>query len=435
MGHVSQRTQLAIRKLLITSAVAGGTLVVAVCGWAATTEFSGAVIASGSLVVESEVKKVQHQTGGIVSELRVKNGDRVEPGEILLKLDDTVLRANLAIVQKSLDDAFARRARLEAERDDSRQVNFPEDLLAREYDGAVAALITSERKLFRTRVAARSGQKSQLKERVGQTQEQIDGLSQQISAKAREAELIERELEGVQDLWRKKLVPIQRVTALERDGVRIAGEKGTLIANVAQSKGKVTETELQLIQIDQDLRAEVSKELTEVNAKIAELVERRATAEDQLKRVEVRSPQRGTVHQLVAHTVGGVVAQGEPIMLIVPSSDQLVVEAKIPPFSIDQLHEGQKAFLRFSAFNQRTTPELEGEVARISPDLTSEQKTGQSFYTLRIAIPQIQISRLKGAKLTPGMPVDAFITTEPRTVLTYFTKPLSDQVVRAFRER
>lgn len=435
MSPISPETQASIRRHLVAGAVGGAILFVGAGGWAALAEFSGAVVTAGSLVVESDVKKVQHPTGGVVGELRVKNGDRVAAGDVLLRLDETVLQANLAIVTRSIDESTARRARLEAERDGAADVAFPEVLTSRAADPVVAGLIGGERRLFQMRVSAREGQKSQLAERVGQLDEQIRGLDEQIAAKAREIVLIERELGGVRDLWEKKLVPIQRVSALERDLARLEGEKGTLVSTIAQVRGRITETRLQILQIDQDLRTEVGKELAEIRSKTSEYAERRITAEDQLKRVEIRAPQDGLVHQLAVHTVGGVVAPGAEIMQIVPTADHLTVEAKLAPQDIDQVHVGQAASLRFSAFNQRTTPVITGAVSRISPDLTTDPRTGQSSYTTRVAVSEDELKRLGAVRLTPGMPVEAFIQTQSRTVLSYFTKPLADQVARAFREK
>jgi HlyD family secretion protein len=282
---------------------------------------------------------------------------------------------------------------------------------------------------------ARLGQKSQLRERIGQLTKEIEGLTEQAKAKKGEVELIRQELEGVRDLWQKHLVTISRLNQLERETVRLQGERGQLMASMAQALGKMTETELQIIQIDQDLRSEVAKELREIQGKAAELVERKVAAEDQLMRIDIRAPQSGMVHQLAVHTVGGVITASEPAMLIVPEGDQLIVEVKLPPQNIDQLKIGQPAVLRFSAFNQRTTPELNGAVIRISGDIVQDQKTGAAYYLIHIAIPTDEIARLKDLKLLPGIPVDAFIQTGDRTVLSYLVKPLREQVVRAFRER
>ena len=224
------------------------------------------------------------------------------------------------------------------------------------------------------------------------------------------------------------------MTALERDAARLEGEHGQLVASVAQAKGKISETELQVIQVDQDLRSEVAKELSEVQAKIAELVEKRVAAEDQLKRIDIRAPQDGMVHQLAVHTIGGVVSPGESIMLIVPRSDTLVIEAKVAPKDIDQVRLGQHAVLRLTAFNQRTTPEIEGTVSLVAADQITDEKTGTSFFKVHVRPDADQVARLKGIKLVPGMPAEVFIRTGERTVLSYLTKPLNDQVRRAFKE-
>jgi HlyD family secretion protein len=404
-------------------------------GWATTTELSGAVIAQGLLVVDTNVKKVQHPTGGVVGELRVHDGSQVKAGDVLIRLDDTQTRANLAIVTNGLDELAARQARDEAERDGADVIIFPANLLARERDPQVAHALDGERKLFEIRRMAREGQKAQFRQRIAQAKEEIEGLSTQMNARIQQVEWIKKELIGVHDLWEKNLIPFTRVTTLEREAARLEGERGQLIASIAQTKGKISETELQIIQIDQDMRAEVGKDLAEIRGKTAELTERKVAAEDQLKRVDIRAPQDGKVFQSTVHTVGGVISQGEQIMLIVPEADALAVEAKIQPQEIDQVHLGQSAALRFSAFNQRTTPELNGTVSRISADISQDQKTGASFYTLRIMVPETELARLEGLKLVAGMPVEAFMQTNQRTVLSYLIRPLHDQITRAFREK
>jgi HlyD family secretion protein len=424
-----------IRRHLLGGAVIALMLTVGVGGWATTTELSGAVIAPGSMVVDSNVKKVQHLTGGIVGELLVRDGQHVRSGEVVLRLDETITRTNLAIVTKGLDEMTARKARLASERDQAEDVAFPSALLARANEPDVAAAIESERKLFELRRSARLGQKSQLKERIAQLDEEVRGYTSLQDAKAEELQLIERELESVRSLWSKNLVQLNRLISLEREAARLKGERAQSISAAAQSRGKISEIELQIIQIDQDLSSDVAKELREVEGKIGEFSERKVAAEDQLKRIDLRAPQDGVVHQLAVHTVGGVVTAGDPVMLIVPEADALSVEAKVSPQDIDQLRLGQPAGLRFSAFNQRTTPEINGVISRISADVSTDQHSGQSFYTIRIAIPSDEIARLGNVKLVPGMPVEAFMKTYDRTVLSYFTKPLQDQVMRAFRER
>jgi HlyD family secretion protein len=435
MSKVGTQTRRSIRRHLLAGVTAVVLLAGGVGGWASTTELAGAVIAPGQLVVNSSVKKVQHPTGGVVGELRVHEGDPVKAGDIVVRLDETQTRANLQVILKSLDELTARQAREEAERDGARKVIFPAKLLARMSDPDVAHVVEGERKLFEIRCGARAGQKAQLKEQIAQLQEQIRGLNEQVVGKAREIDWIRQELKGVRELWSKNLVQFNRVATLERDAAKLEGERGSLIASIAQAKGKVAETELRILQVDEDMRTEVGKDLAEIRAKTSELVEKRVAAEDQLKRVDIRAPQDGFVHQLAVHTVGGVVTpQGDPLMLIVPAADKLVVEAKVQPQDIDQLQVGQAAVLRFSAFNQRTTPELNGSVTMVSADVTQDPKTEKTYYTIRVGVSAEEIARLGTVKLVPGMPVETFVQTSPRTVVSYLVKPLHDQITKAFRE-
>jgi HlyD family secretion protein len=426
-----------IQRYMIVGMVIVGFVTFGIGGWAATSELTGAVIGQGVLVVDSSVKKVQHPTGGVVGELRVREGDKVLAGDILLRLDETQTLANATIVSKSFDELVARQARLEAERDNADQITFPKLLLERTRDPAseAARAIAAERSLFDLRRQARGGQKAQLKERSAQLQEEIKGYLGQAEAKQREVDFVHKELEGVRTLFEKRLVPMNRLTALERDTARLEGERSQLSGMTAQAKGKIAEIELQIIQIDQDLRTEVGKDLIETRSKISELAERKTAAVDQLYRIDIRAPQSGRVHQLTVHTVGGVISPGEQIMLIVPDADALAVEVKIAPRDIDQVYVGQAASMRFAAFDQKTTPEIEGEVSLVSADLVQEQRTGMSYYTARVLLNPEEVARLGNAKLLPGMPVDVFIKTPGRTALSYLIKPLRDQAERAFKER
>ena len=430
------RAKASIRRHLTLTVGLAGVLVLGIGGWATTTKISGAVIAPGQLVVESDVKKVQHPTGGVVGELRVREGDRVKAGEILIRLDETQTRANLDIILKALDELSARRARNEAERDGTAMIGFSADLLARApTDPSVAHLVESETRLFIARVAGRAGQRAQLRERVLQLREEIKGLTEQAGAKEREIGLIASELKGVRDLYAKSLVPLSRVTALDRDAARLEGERGQLIASTAAARGKITETELQILQIDGDMRTEVGKELADIRGRWSEAREKRVAAEDQLKRIDMRAPQDGMVHQMSVHTIGGLVTPSEPAMLIVPAADQLAVEVKIQPSDIDNVRLDQPAVLRFAAFNQRTTPEIDGVVTRVSADVSQDAKSGATYYTARISVPEAEKARLGGVRLVPGMPVEAYVQLGDRSVISYLTKPLADQVAKAWRER
>ena len=435
MSKISSPTRRSIRRNALAGLAVFVLLAGGVGGWAGTTALSGALIASGKVVVDSNVKKVQHPTGGVVGELRVRDGSRVKSGDVVMRLDETITRANLAIITKSLDELWARKTRLASERDGRDAILFPASLLNRRDDPDVVQIIDSERKLFDLRQTARSGQKAQLRQQIEQLNQEIVGMTAQQQAKKKETELITRELDGVRDLYKRNLVQLTRLTQLEREAARIEGEQSQLVASVAQTKGKIAEIELKIIQIDQDLSSEVAKEMREIDGKIGEFVERKVTAEDQLQRVDIRAPQAGTVFQLSVHTVGGVIQPGETIMLIVPDADSLTVEAKVNPQDIEQVQLHQKALLRFSAFNAATTPQIDGMVSMISADITSEERTGQSYYTVRISIPPEELVRLGNVKLVPGMPVECFIQTGERTVISYLLKPLRDQLMRTFRER
>ena len=424
-----------IQRHIVAGSILVGALVIGLGGWASTAQISGALIAQGSIVVDTNVKKVQHPTGGVVGELFVRDGDHVKAGDVLLRLDETVTRANLAIVNKGLVEFYARKARLAAERDGADTMAVPPEVAGRLDEPDVKEALASERKLFELRHQDRLGQKQQLQERITQLQQQITGLAAQQSAKDKGIALTEQELQGVRDLWQKNLVQLNRPTSLQRDEARLEGERGQIIAQAAEVKGKIAEIQLQIIQVDQDLSSDVAKELREIDSKIGEYVERKITAEDQLKRTDIRAPQDGTVFQSTANTVGGVIAAGDPIMLIVPESDNLTVEVRVDPKDIDQIQFGQIVVLRFTSFNVRTTPEIDGTVSRIAADTSTDQRTGQSYYLVRIAMPVQELKRLGDVKLTPGMPVEAFVQTGDRTMLSYLIKPLHDQLMRAFREK
>ena len=437
MNNIAITPYQSIQRYLTVGFAIVAFLIFGIGGWAATIPLEGAVVAQGSIVVDSNVKKVQHLSGGIIKEIRVREGDHVKAGDILVRLDETQTKAANSVVITNLDELIAQQARLEAERDGADHVVFPATFVQKAQDprSDVGRTMIAEQKLFDLRREARDGKKAQLKERIAQLKKEIQGYIGQTTAKEREIALINKELEGVRELREKNLVPLTRLTALERDAARIEGERNQLIAATAQSEGKVTETELQIIQVDQDLRSEVAKDLGETRAKVSEFIERKAATDDQLKRTEIRAPQNGIVQQLTVHTVGGVVSAGDAMMLIVPDADVLIVEVKIAPQDIDQLYAGQTATLRFTAFNMRTTPEIKGNVNFISADITQDQRTGISYYVARITLDPSEVARLGDVKLIPGMPVIAFIKTSERTMLSYLTRPLRDQVERAFKEK
>ena len=415
-------------------AIAAAILVFGAGGWAATTELSGAVLTTGTVVVNGNVKSVQHPIGGVVKEISVRNGSVVQRGDIVVRLDDDVARADLALIDNALDALSVRQARLAAERDGKLVIDPTPAMIQRLGDPSLAAFIQSETIYFESRIQARDGLRAQLRERIEQLREQIEGLALQTSAQEDALALIHDEIAGLEQLFAQKLTTLSRVVELKREAATMSGTLGQLMAETASSKGRIAEIELQIIQIVQDMRNEVTKELRETTEKIAELTQRRIGALDQLKRIDIRAPHDGVVHELAVHTVGGVIAAGETIMLIVPGEEGLAIEVKVAAQDRDQLHMGQSALLRMSAFNQRTTPELQGEIEVIGADLVEDVRTGLQYYPVRINLDDSERERLGNNRLAPGMPVEAFIQTGYRTIFSYLTKPLADYLAKAFRE-
>ena len=423
-----------IRRHMVFALAVAAVLVGGVGGWAANTEISGAVVASGSVVVESNSKQVQHREGGIVREITVRDGDVVEAGDLLIRLDDTVTRANYTVVSKQLDELYAQEARLVAERDDAELIVFSPK------DGAVAGapqsvIEDSQIRLMEARRNSLRGRKQQLAEQIRQLEQQIKGVDVQLGAKRAEISLVEEELGVLEKLLEDKLVGKTRVTTLRREKAELEGDLGSLISQAAQAQEAISERKIQILQIEAEARAEVLELLQDVRSRIAQLEEQKIAAEDELSRVEIRAPRSGYVHQLAQHTLGGVVGPGETLMLIVPKEDLLVVEARIQPADIDQLSPHQEATLRFPSFDQRTTPELKARLLTVSADLTTDEVSGLSYFTARLTIPEAELAKLNGKKLVPGMPVEAFLKTDDRTVLSYLVKPVSDQIAHAMKER
>ena len=282
-------------------------------------------------------------------------------------------------------------------------------------------------------------QRSQLEERVVQSNQEIRGLEAQQASKEQEISLVDTELKGVNQLWDKNLVAITRLMQLRRDQAQLSGERGQYIAEIARAKGKISETQLQIIQIDKDFTTDVLKDLRETQGKIAELTERLVAAQDQLKRVDIVAPQDGVVDQLAVHTVGGVISNGEVLMQIVPGNDERIVEAKVEPRDIDQVKLGADAVVRIQAGEERVNPDLIGKVILVSADLSHDKAAAgvpeRSYYMIRVSLPQRELARLNGLRLLPGMQAEVFVQTYARTPLQYIVKPLTDQMARVFRER
>lgn len=414
--------------------IALGALILGFGGWAVVSSINGAVIAPGSIVVETSVKKVQHKDGGIVENIFVKGGDFVEAGALLVQLDDTVTQANLSIISKQLSETEARQARLEAERDGLDAVSFPSSLVSQQTDPDVAKTMNGERILFDVRKKAFEAQKAQSDERTVQLGEQIKGLLSQIHSKEAEVRLIKAQLEKYYFLREKGLIPTSRILELERDAASLEGQHGELISEVARTRAQVAEVLQQKAQAEQDRMTDIVEKLHEAQSQAAEFVDKKIAAEDLLRRIDIRSPQSGYVHEMTIHTVGGVIAPGETIMQIVPRGDALVVEAHISPNDIDQVYPWQPAIIRFSAFDQRSTPEVQAHIVTISADVAQDAAKQQTFYVVRLRVDKDEFERLGHRVLVPGMPAEVFMETGQRSAVSYFLKPLMDQIMRVFRE-
>lgn len=434
MSHKTANQDAAIRKYLTL----GGVVILVLFGgmgvWASLASISGAVIAPANVVVQSHRKDVQHLQGGIVSKILVKDGDKVRAGDLLVRLDDTLPKANLGIITSQLNELLARKTRLEAELAGRSELSFPVQLSDHRDDPVIAGILEGQITLLKARIEALDGERMQLRERIGQLNQEILGLEAQRKAKALEILLIKDELDGLLSLETKGLVPKTRIVALKRQAAQLNGDRGRFIAEIARARGRIGETEIQIIQLEKDRRTEVVTELRDGQTRISELLERKVAAEDQLKRVEIRAPIDGHVHQLAFHTVGGVIQAGETIMQIVPAKDILMIEARLDPADIDQVYVGQAAVVRFPSFNQRTTPELRGEVRLISADVSKDARQEIEFYVLHVTLTNEELERLGTHKLVPGMPAEVFVQTGRRTALSYLMKPLADQIEKAFRE-
>jgi HlyD family type I secretion membrane fusion protein len=420
-----QNAQFGISSRIIVSAGLAGALVFGIGGWAAQAKLSGAVITHGQVVVSEQVKTIQHRDGGIVAEIRVDNGDAVRKGAVLLVLDDTQTRVELSIVQAQLQQLVATHARLIAERDAAGGIAFEALALA-------PSVIAGETKLFEENRRMIANQKQQLRLQIGQLDQQVHGFEAQSRSNESEAEIIEQELVKIDKLLQNRLVPISQKRDLLRQRARVEGSRGELVAKVAQAAGQISELEMKLISIDQTTRKEAQTEIVAIAAKIAELREREVAARDRLTRMEVRAPVDGFVYDLQIHTIGGIIAPGAPVMSVVPEGGDLTIEVRIPPVDIDRITTGQAARMRFTAFNQRTTPELHGAVDVIAAATTLDRTTGQPYYLATLSLNDAHM--LEGNKLLPGMPVEVFVETAERTAMSYILKPFTDQMMKAFRE-
>jgi HlyD family secretion protein len=409
-------------------------LVFGLGGLAAFLPISGAVIGQGEVTVETHAKQLGHPSGGVIADVMVRDGDYVKAGQVLMRLDTTVSAASEMMTGENVDQVMARDARLLAERDDMGAIPFPSALLARANEPGVAALMREEQRAFNLRRQSRSGQLGQLDQRIRQAEQEVKGFEEQAVAFDQQSVLIEEELAAARKLWEQRYTTLARLNALERSAVSIKGDAAAARTNAAQARARISEIRQQAMSVAQESRSQAGTELTQTRTELSELKRNKVAAADGNARNTIRAPQSGTIDKLLFTTIGGVVPPGQTIMEIIPDKDRMIVSGRIRLSDIDQLHEGQLAIMRFSAFNQRTTPEIDGTLNRVSADRRIDEKTGAGYYEVKITIPPQQLKRLGQLKLKPGMPVEIFIQTGERTILSYLLKPVTDQLSRAFRE-
>ncbi|MEP4198495.1 MAG: HlyD family type I secretion periplasmic adaptor subunit [Aliishimia sp.] len=404
--------------------------------WATVTQIAGAIIASGRIEVERNRQVVQHPTGGVVAEIGVEEGDTVSAGDLLIQLDDTRLKSQLIITEGQLYEIVARRGRLEAERDGADDIKFIEELQdAGDKDPELDELLDGQRNLFQARRDSMAQERDQLSKRTGQIENQIEGIDAQSTSLGKQLELIQQELTSQQTLFDRGLAQAGTLLALQRNSANLEGQIGELIANRAQAESRITETQIEVLKLDTGVREEAITQLRDLRYRELELREQRSALQEELDRLQIRAPVSGIVYSMQVQTPRSVLQAAQPVLYLVPQDRPLVIVARIEPIHIDQILVGQNVNLRFSALDQRTTPELVGQVAIVSADAFEDEATRMTFYRAEIVLAPGEIERLADdVALIPGMPVEAYIRTDDRSPLAYLTKPLLDYFNRAFRE-
>lgn len=401
--------------------------------WSALVPLSSAVIAPGLIKVDSSRKKIQHLEGGVVKEILVRDGDAVKAGQVLIRLDQTRADASHGVLQSGLDAALAQQARLIAEQDGHGSIQFPPELLARKDDPKVAELIKSQISLFHARRGSLQGQLSILDKQVVFLQNGIEGLNAQQLAKEEQLKSQRSELDGYSEA--RGMVEKNRIRAIEREISRLDGERAEHVSDIAKTRTSISEKELEKFQIRKRFREEVGEELRKVQTEINDFLERVGAAEHVLAQTDIKAPVDGTVVDSRIHTPGGVIGPGELLLEIVPANDRLVLEARARPEDIDRLRVGLPAGIKLSAFDQRTTPELEGRVSYVSADTIEDAKSGIAYFLIKVEVPESELKRLQGRTIQPGMMADVFVRTGERTFFGYLMDPLIDSFNKAWREK
>lgn len=424
-----------MRRFLVGGYVVIFVLVFGIGAWAAVARISGAVVVPGTLEVEGNRQVVVHPDGGVIKTIAARNGDNVKAGDVLVSLEGDSIISELGIVEGQWFEILARKGRLAAERDGQTEITFDPELTMREASSPViSGLMAAQRQQFEARIKLQEEESGQLKERQTQIANQIDGLVAVKEATGRQVDMLNREITGQETLLKQGLTEISKVLALQRAQAELQGTYGQVEASMAENRGRIAEIEINLVQLDSKTREEAISELRDLEFREIELRERRTNLKERVGKLELRAPVSGIIYNSNADTVRGVIRAAEPVMYIVPKDSPLIVRGHIQPTNIDQILIGQKATLRFSAFDARTTPEVTGHILSLSADAIEDKQRGTRYYTADIQIDEDGRDKLSNRKLLPGMPVEAFIGTDERSPLSYFLKPFTDYFSRAFQE-
>ena len=434
--HSEDKQTYSIRGRVVGGLVLSGLLVASIFGWAARADLAGAVVLNGEVAVDRNLRVVQHQDGGIVQDILVRAGDAVKAGDVLIQIDSAAARTERAILHGRISESAIRKMRLEAQRDLRDGFDLPAGLdeLVTPSD-TILEIYAGESRIFEGINVSYRSRREQLGLGIEQVRAEIEGLEARLNAKNEEIILVSTENSRIEDLADRQLIASNSVFSINRDSVRLQGERGEILSTLARARSRVSEFELDILSMDDQARTDAQQELREIDPQLTELKERRLVVEATLARTDIRAPIAGKINDLNVNSIGGVISPAEILATIVPEDANLVFTARVPAVQIEQVEVDRPARLRFSAFEQNVTPEIVGTVKYVAAAATRDQATGMDLYSIRVAVDPEQLDLLGGRELRPGMPLEIYVTTTERTALSYLLKPFQDQIARAFLER
>ncbi|PWT75719.1 MAG: HlyD family type I secretion periplasmic adaptor subunit [Proteobacteria bacterium] len=423
-----------LRRTIIIGGVVIGLAFAVFTAWGALAPLSGAVIANGIVKVDNNRKTVQHLEGGIVKEIRVRDGDRVKAGQVLVVLEDAAVDASLDMFTGQLWGEMAKAARLAAERDARPTIQFPSTLIARKGNQKVGEVLRAEEHLFEVRRQALTDQERSLRGQVDETKREVAGVTEQIESEARAIEFLKEELAANEGLYNDKFISKARLLALRRELAQTEAQRSEHVADVAKAKEKISELELRILNLRTQAMQQAADDLEQTTRRIYDLQERIRPSRDAMERHQVVAPVAGEVVNLRLHTVGGVLAPRDPILEIVPTDTSLIIEARVGVDDIDEVRPGVSADVRLTAYSQRSTPLVSGEVLYVSADRMNDENTHAPYYAAHVRVDAASLAAAGNVQLYPGMPAEVFIRTRERSALQYLLEPLTNTLRRAARE-